>query len=252
MAKKATFGWQKAPVSTLKLQLDALNPRIDVPNSASQEQIRVALIESERVVDLAKAIVRTNGVMAGERIIVTTEDNRFIVLEGNRRVCACQILIKPELAPAEYRDSFPAPTQALKDTISDVDTDIAPSRDAAEPIITRRHTEPGIEPWTPIANQRRLLRLLATGKTLSEICTATGMTPARAQRLLQDARLMQYVLSLSAWSKKERGLLVSPDLKPNAFIRFFSLKGVKDTLKMTFDAEGLELPRFGGRRGACG
>jgi hypothetical protein len=106
--KESQFGWQKAPVATLKLQLDALNPRIDVPDSASQEQIRSSLIESEKVVDLARAIVRTNGVMAGERIIVTTENNRFIVLEGNRRVCACQILIKPELAPAEYRDSFQA------------------------------------------------------------------------------------------------------------------------------------------------
>jgi hypothetical protein len=133
-------------------------PRIDVPSSASQEHIRTALIENERVVDLAKAIVRTNGVMAGERIILTAENNRFMVLEGNRRVCACQIPIKPELAPIAYRDAFPAAPQALKDTITDLDTDIAPSRDAAEPIITRRHTEPGIESWTPIANQRRPLR----------------------------------------------------------------------------------------------
>jgi hypothetical protein len=82
MAKKTTFfGWQKAPWSTLKLQLDALNPRIDVPNSASQEQIRVALNVSQEIVDLAKAIVRTNGVMASERIIVTTENNRLLVPE---------------------------------------------------------------------------------------------------------------------------------------------------------------------------
>ena len=163
----------------------------------------------------------------------TTALSCWKAIEGS---APARSLLKPELAPSEYRDSFPAVPQALKNTISDLDTDIAPSRDAAEPIITRRHTEPGIEPWTPIANQRRLLRLLASGKTLKEICEATGMTPARAQRLLQDARLIEHVLSLGCWSKDEQRHLRSPDLKPNAFIRFFSLKGVKDTLKMLFES----------------
>jgi hypothetical protein len=230
--------WKSDAIPTLDLRLDIENPRIRIDSGATQEEIRLALLRTEKIDELARGIVKTNGLMAGERIIVVKDGAEFLVLEGNRRVCACQLLIDSDLIPQEFRERFPASSQAIRTAISRLGADVSPSRDSAEPIITRRHTEAGIERWSPMANHRRLLRLLQAGKSLDEICSATGMTLARARRLLRDARLMDVTRKLGCWNESERRLLDAPDLEPNPFTRFFTLKGVTDRLRAKFADDG--------------
>ena len=78
--------WKSQDFEPKKLQLDSQNPRIEVDPTATQEQIRLKLLELEDVLDLARGIERNEGLFYGERIIVVEEANKFIVLEGNRRV----------------------------------------------------------------------------------------------------------------------------------------------------------------------
>ena len=240
MAKKgdSSSAWKSDSIPTLDLKLDVENPRIRVDPGPTQEDIRLALLRTEKIDELARGIVRTSGLMAGERIIVTKEGGQFLVLEGNRRVCACQLLINPDLIPREFREHFPGSSQTIREAISRLGADIAPDRDSAEPIITRRHTQAGIERWSPMANHRRLLRLLQAGKSLDEICNTTGMTPGKARQLLRDARMMEFAHALSCWSDSEQRFLDDPQLEPNAFTRFFQLKGVTERLRAKFDDNG--------------
>lgn len=89
------------------LLLDPLNPRINVPDGATQEEIRRQLLKHGEVVALAKEIKASQGLLPGERIIVWFNGTSHVVFEGNRRVAACQMLNNPTLVPAEYRQSFP-------------------------------------------------------------------------------------------------------------------------------------------------
>ena len=62
------------------------------------------------------------GGFAGERVIVYEEGGKYIVLEGNRRVCACKILLNPRLLanrkPATIGTIESTVTESLKEAIT--------------------------------------------------------------------------------------------------------------------------------------
>jgi hypothetical protein len=230
--------WKEARISTLSLVLDVQNPRIDVKDTATQDEVRHALCVTEKVDELAKGIANTNGLMAGERIIVVEENGEHVVLEGNRRACACQMLLDAKLIPTALKSNIPAIPAPVISAITELAADVAPSRQAAEIIITRRHTEPGIEQWSPMAKQRRILRLLKNGVSQKKISEDFGLSPAKLTKLLKEISIFEETKQLACWTAAERKVLENPDLKPNAYTRFFSLKGVKETLGITFDEHG--------------
>jgi hypothetical protein len=80
--------WKKARVGPLDIALDRDNPRINVEASDKESDIIRKLIVYEEVQDLARKIAKT-GLLPGERIIVVQEKGQWVVLEGNRRICAC-------------------------------------------------------------------------------------------------------------------------------------------------------------------
>ncbi|HEY5043163.1 MAG TPA: hypothetical protein VIK53_14310 [Verrucomicrobiae bacterium] len=230
--------WKEAKISTLSLVLDVQNPRIEVKETATQDEVRHALCATEKVGELAKGIANTNGLMAGERIIVVEEEGKYIVLEGNRRACACQMLLDAKLIPSALKSTIPAIPAQVTSAISELAADVAPSRQAAEIIITRRHTEPGIEQWSVLAKQRRILRLLKSGVPLKKISEDFGMSPSKLTKLLKEISIIEDTKQLACWNDEERKVLENPELKPNAYTRFFTLKGVKDTLGIAFDDQG--------------
>jgi hypothetical protein len=231
--------WTYASIKTADLILDEQNPRIAVRPNASQDEIRAALVETEEVDDLAKKIVKIDGNMAGERIIVMADKNgRYRVLEGNRRACACQMLLNPSLIPQKANTRFPAITPATRTAITELAADIAPNREAAEPIITRRHIEAGIKQWNTVAKHRRIRRLLAAGRTLQAISEEFDQSPQGLKKLMREMALLDRVQSLTGWTPEEKAVLADPQLKTNPFTRFFSLEGVRPALTLKFDEDG--------------
>lgn len=228
--------WSSATLDPLKLLLDVENPRIDLPYNATQNQIRLQLLQTEDVADLAKKLINAGGLLAGERIIVTQEDGRHVVLEGNRRTCACQLLLDPKLIPTEFRGRFPRTSDSeFKSSISAVLCDVAPNREAAEFTITQRHTQPGIMQWVPAAQYRRVQRLLSNGRNIDQIAQEFGLKRADVLKILRQGSLLTTVQNLPVWSDEDRHILRANDLKTNPFTRFFTLKGVRGTLGLHFD-----------------
>ena len=229
--------WSEISLNPLKVQLDAQNPRIEVAGDADQDEIRLKLLAHENVVKLATEIVAFGGLMPGERIIVCREDRKHVVVEGNRRVCACQLLLKPELVPEKFQKKFPVASQELKDTIKEIKADVAPDRDAAEPTITKRHTEPGIQIWRTTAKMRRASKLLEAGYDLTQIAEKLGARQSVLRVSIREYRLLRYVLDLDhrAWNQNELERLTDQTLQTNPFTRFFTLAGVKDKLGLSFD-----------------
>ena len=230
--------WKAISVETMQVHLDSQNPRIDASARSSQEHLRELLIENEEVIELAVSIVETGANFAGERIIVIEEERKFVVIEGNRRVCACQILLKPELLSKAMRTRIPAIETSIKSRLGSLEADLAPSREEAEPVITRRHTQPGIKGWSPVANQRRIIRYMNAGAKAEEVAKRFGITKGAVTRLLREHELLKHVRTLSGWSDVEQRKLAHPTLKTNPFTRFFTLKGSKETLGITFDENG--------------
>ena len=115
-------------LSPLQIKLDIENPRFLDVRIDEAEAIAYLLKYSE-VVPLAKSIVKNGGLYVGERIvIIKNTDATYTVLEGNRRTCACKLLLSRDLIPASYRAAFPVINQPTNDVISKIEVDIVNSR----------------------------------------------------------------------------------------------------------------------------
>jgi hypothetical protein len=239
MAKVASVAkWKSAKLSPLEISLDRQNPRINILEGDSESQIAGKLIKHEDVIDLAKKIART-GLLRGERPIVVKEHGQYIVLEGNRRLCACKLLLSPELIPAEYRKGFPVlSTPDEIERIQKIEVDVSPDRKTAEPILTLRHTEIGIRRWKPVARMRRVMRLLDEGFTVDQVAAEYSESSGKIRKTVREFRLLQLAGQLKGLTKDELAKLDDPDLKTNPFTRFFDLSGVKEYLGMSFTPQG--------------
>jgi len=240
--------WKTQNFEPKKLKLDPHNPRIEVEENATQEQIRLKLLELEDVLDLARGIERNNGLFYGERIIVFEEAGKTIVLEGNRRVAACQMLLSPALVPANFKSRFPQASAQTKAAIRSISADVSPSRAVAEPILTKRHTEQNAKPWSPVAKMRRAVRLL-DAHSVEEVAQLLGASVGQVRKLIRPYRLLKLALGLTVWTPDERRVLEDEKLKTNPYTRLFTLAATKEALRAHFDDDqnivsGLTAERF--------
>ena len=88
--------WGSRLLSIEHLKLDVKNPRFSYQSTKEMNQTEIIkyLIENHAVYELAKAIA-ANGYLLNEEPIVCKEGDYYIILEGNRRVAACKILLQP-------------------------------------------------------------------------------------------------------------------------------------------------------------
>lgn len=101
-----------ANASIKALFLDPKNPRhIPIEN---QKEIISYLIENEKIKELAKDIAEKGMTNPLDLVGIITEDNKKLVVEGNRRVCALKLLDKPSLAPKKYQKLFYNSTRKSK------------------------------------------------------------------------------------------------------------------------------------------
>jgi hypothetical protein len=230
--------WRKARIKPLDIALDRDNPRINVEPSDKESDIIRKLIKYEDVQDLARKIAKT-GLLPGERIITVQENGQWVVLEGNRRICACKLLLSPNLVPTEYRKTFPIISTASEIALIErVDADVAPDRRAAEPILTLRHTESGVRKWKPVARMRRVRRLLDEGFSIEQIATETNSSVGGIRKTIREYRLLQLAVNLAGLTATEQTKLDDPDLKTNPYTRFFELSDVKEYLGISFSGGG--------------
>jgi len=216
--------------------LDTRNPRIEVADGASQDEIRLKLLDHEEVLELAREIDKHQGLFHGERIITVQEAGYQVVLEGNRRIAACQMLLNPALVPAPYRIRFPKATSETIENLRRIAADVAPSREVAEPILTKRHTERGAKPWTPVAKMRRAARLLGN-HSVPEVASILGTTSTQVKKLIRPYKLLKFALELKGWNEREKKILEDEKLKTNPYTRFFTLSKTRSVLQVEFDEE---------------
>jgi len=222
--------------SILSLKLDDKNPRFILPQTGdSQENIRKYLLKEENALELTKNIVDYGGLMPGERIVVTKEDDQYVVLEGNRRTCACQILVDRSLIPSDFINKIPPSSEALINSISDVEIDIIPSREDARRFLATRHIERAKE-WSTIAKMRFCYEDYKLGHSVSKINERTGMSTSIIKKHIKNYNILMRGLE-GTWSLEERKKLFILDIKPDKLIRIFELADTKNYLKLKFDIQ---------------
>lgn len=230
--------WPTDSVPLTSLELDPDNSRLMLREHLTDRQLVDRLIKQEEVLDLARKIAQEGGLHQHESIVVVKKGKKFIVLEGNRRTTACRILLDPTLLPTSQRGRVPSVSEEIKASIQSLRVVIAPSIEAAAPLIAALHTERGKKPWSAAAKAFHLGRMADQGRTVAEIAQSQKLKPGAVKKALLSHKLLGIAASMPGLSKEEKTLLADPRLKLNPFTRFFGLKQAKRLINLGVSDEG--------------
>lgn len=152
-------------VAVQDLLLDEENPRFassilvkESTNAITQEMIIKHLLKYSDVIKLAQRINEVGELHGSEIITCTKKRNKYVVLEGNRRTCACKLLLDRKLIPEQYKNNFPFITEQAKANIEKVLVTIYPDRESVQAYLSDRHIA-GVRRWTALEKNNYYMNL---------------------------------------------------------------------------------------------
>ena len=158
-------------VSLDTLFLDRENPRLPTGVERSQQAMLEYLAETASIDELISSIGE-HGYFPGEPLIVVPKDeaqsnNKWTVVEGNRRLVALKILQNPDLVPA-----LPARLKNLtvnpRHKSHTIPVVILDKRDDALSYLGYRHIT-GIKEWPPLAKARYMQQIFERTSAETEV-----------------------------------------------------------------------------------
>lgn len=205
--------WKDDIIDVEKLELDLQNPRLPkhVRDQNDITQVRNYLLDKEDVLRIAKNIAN-NGYHRSAVAIVCKENGRTIVLDGNRRLAACQLLLKPKLATnaRDKKELEELSKITNKQELKKVKIAIAPSRKEAEKEIWNIHVSPLLKKWQVLQKLRMYKNLIDSGEyDISSASSGYGLTPAQFKKELEKLFFYEQILEQIRTEKDEEELLKS-------------------------------------------
>ncbi|MEL7691909.1 ParB/Srx family N-terminal domain-containing protein [Citromicrobium bathyomarinum] len=143
------------------MELDIENPRFGLSEKASQQDALKFLFETSDLRELWHSI-NANGFLDYEPLVAWRPDKdveRYVVVEGNRRLAAVKTLLNPELIAGFSKTAVPSLTEKAKPTLETLPVTVIENKDDADEYIGFRHVN-GARTWDPIPKARFSLKLL--------------------------------------------------------------------------------------------
>ena len=179
--------FRREPV--LKLLLNRENPR-HTPKE-NQAEIIEHLVGSEEVYNLARHLGQNGFNPLEVTAVFRDEDGNLVVAEGNRRICAAQLINDPNKAPPAVRMKFKTLAAQARADVTKVMVREFPDYDTARPWLQILHDGEqdgvGRRQWSATQKSRATLRKStdALAVALLDYAEASGwITPADRQSIL--------------------------------------------------------------------
>lgn len=176
-----------------KLLLDRDNPRFIIPRgqNTAEEEIFTYLRNDEVLDELIDGISRAGFYQIGERPIVMQKDgtDEYIVLEGNRRICALKAL------HGFYSRQYAFDTDK-KSASEAVEVDIVSTREEIQPYLAARHIQ-GIKRWRPEARRNFYYKHYLDGKTLTSIQEMTLSPMTEIKTFIRQSLFLDFFKRVS-------------------------------------------------------
>lgn len=190
--------WPIKRLSIRGLYLDPMNPRLNSRRTAvSQSEIIAELIDNNDLMSLVKSISET-GYLQGELILATKENNKTLILEGNRRVAALKLLRNPDLAPPSARIAAKKLSRAAGFTSDPkVPVMMAPDRQAVFRFLAARHMGEAVKGWTTANQARFIAEQKVPEESIDTFAARTSIPKADVRRMIYANTVHKLVLSLT-------------------------------------------------------
>jgi len=160
--------WPITTVALKKLLLDTENVRIRA-DITDQDEILSYLFMHEEVLDLLRDIAR-DGYFDNEQPMVVAVEDKFVVLEGNRRVSSLKALAEPDRIPSHAQRIRAAAARAEdQDFPKRIRVMVAPDRSAALQVIARLHTRNPKKRWIREQQAMFYYDRIRDGETLEDL-----------------------------------------------------------------------------------
>lgn len=159
--------WPREKVKVADLFLDPENIRLQVEVKSSQEALINDLFVNEKALQILESIA-ANGFFPDEIPVVIKEDQKVVVIDGNRRVAALKVLNRPEIVPSMETVVRKLLKNAGK-TIKEIEVVVSPNRDAVRRFLASKHTQNTRRPWRPLRQAYFYKAELERGKTVENL-----------------------------------------------------------------------------------
>lgn len=229
--------WKDKTLTVPSLLLDSQNPRI--PNTDSkqgQRELIADLVENDKVYELAKGIV-DKGYYPVEALIAIVVNGKHIVLEGNRRLAALKLLLSPDIAPTSSAGKFRnLASRANLAAIKKVRVSVAPSREAAAPVIMSKHTQEQIAKWSTVMQAKFFKNLVDSGLSVDDVAQQYNVLPSRVSDFLQMYQMYCVACSVDVPSSAAPKVANPREYPMTTLERLYKSPLVAQFLGISFDA----------------
>lgn len=190
--------WTTRRVSVASLHLDPKNPRLGRETLAqAPREIIQYLFEHDKALEVAESIA-TRGFFPNEPLLAVTENDRLIVVEGNRRLAALKALRDPGLLDGAQQRQIEKFARKIIDpqSLASVPVTIAPNRRATDRQIAGRHVGTPVLAWQAENRASFILEKLAEGYDNDELRDELGFSLADIQSARQTRAIADMARSL--------------------------------------------------------
>lgn len=191
------------------LCLDAKNPRITMlGNNLTDDDIIAYLFKTQDLSELLDSIA-ANGYMDIEPLIVLEEEDKLVVLEGNRRLASLRLLKEPELAAKIYskhrfRISIPELRDEFRSSLDEVTVYRVSKRADARAFIGFKHVN-GAARWESFAKAKFAAQWFQEGTyTLDQIAKCIGDRHDTIKRMINGIFVLNQAESQKIYSIDDR------------------------------------------------
>ncbi len=195
------------PTKVDDLLLDPKNPRIPKEHqSSSQEDLIIFVAQEYNSLAIAESIA-SHQYFSSEPLIAipASEDGRFVVVEGNRRLAALKLLLHPDLRAkllnrAEWDE---IPTNNVPQEVPVV---LVKTRREVAPIIGYRHIS-GILPWDAYSKARYIAAQMDSGLNFKQTADEVGEEVSEVRSNYRNYRIAEQVAELDVDPEELSGLM---------------------------------------------
>ncbi len=194
----ATDSWPTKRLSVANLHLDMKNPRLGRETlSRAPREIIQHLFEHDKALEVANSIA-SRGFFPNEPLLAIRENDRLVVVEGNRRLAALKALREPGLLEGSLGRQVEKLSRRITDpqAIATVPVTIAASRRATDRQIAGRHIGTPVLAWEAENRASFILEKLEEGYGNDELRDELGFTLPDIQKARQTRAIADMARSL--------------------------------------------------------
>ena len=186
-----------------QLHLDARNPRIqEVGEGLSEERILEVLWREYSVDEVAMSIAQ-NGFFPHEPLFVADEEDRLVVVEGNRRLAAVRLLSDSSLRNRLQATNLPRISQAAVGNLESLPV-IRCKREMIWQYVGFKHVN-GPQAWDSFAKAKYIAWVRNTlGVNLGDVANTIGDTHSTITRLYRAYMALQQAEYNGIYNREQR------------------------------------------------